>query len=97
MKHEDDELKNLLKPILKLEPNQFEINRWKKAINKEKSDKRISFTKFGWMAQLVAATLFGVVMSSVFFKKSEQSQQHNNAQIISFNDATFERSHIKLD
>lgn len=97
MKHEDDDLKNILKPLSKLQPKQFELNRWKKAINKEKSDSRISFTKLGWMAQLAAATLFGVVMSAIIFKKSEQSQEFNNSQIVSFNDATFERSHVKLD
>ena len=97
MKHVDDELKDLLKPLSKLEPNQFEVNRWKKSVNKEKSDTRISFTKFGWLAQLVAATLFGIVMSSIFFKKLDQPEQSNNLQIISFNDATFERSHSKLD
>lgn len=99
MKYEDDDLKNLLKPLSKTEPSQFEINRWKKAIkaNQEQTESQISFTKFGWMAQLVAATLFGVVLSSIFFKKLDQPQQNNSVQIISLNDATFERSHIKLD
>ncbi len=97
MKSEDDELKDILNPLSSLEPSELQLTKWKKAINKEKQASRISFSIIGWMAQLLAATLFGVAISSLIFKKTEPTQSLNNFQTVSYHDVTFERSHAKLD
>lgn len=101
MKYEDDDLKNLLNPLKEQKPDELMMKRWQGAVQselKKSKTNRITFTKWMWAGQLVAATMVGVAIG-VALLKSHPAQEFKEVQVAqnSFQDATFERSHINLD
>lgn len=101
MKYEDDDLKKLLNPLKEKTPDALMMKRWQNAVQAEvnKLDcKKITFTKWMWVAQLTAATVVGVVVGSLLMKSHQTSgPQPVLVAQISVDDATFEHSRTNLD
>lgn len=101
MKYEDDDLKKLLNPLKEQKPDELMMKRWQGAVQselKQSKTNKITFTKWTWAAQLVAATIVGVVIG-VALLKNHPAQEFKEVQVAqnSIQDATFEHSHANLD
>ena len=96
----DNELDQLLGPLKRSSPNDLQTQKWKMAVMGEgpKSSPRYLTYKMKWISQLAAAMFVGVMIGAMAFKNySESVKSCNLVAQISFDDATFERSHDNLD
>jgi len=101
MKNEmnDEQLRQWLQPLQAQAPNKYQMKNWQNVVMREAARDRlreIVISKFQWPLQLVAAVLFGVAMTSILFLTYKASVPESQFIQISFNDATFERSHDNL-
>lgn len=99
----DQELDQLLKPLMSASPNDLDLKKWKNAIGAAAPKRQIDNglypnTKVAWAFQLVAAVFVGIIIGALAFKTGGSTEGGKNlvAQI-SLDDATYERSHDNLD
>jgi hypothetical protein len=99
MSHKEDGLNDLLKPLKDTSPNDFQMQKWQLAVQREirKNAQMVTTTKRKWALQLVAAMLVGIIMGAVSYKTLQRPSESSLVAQISSADATFERSHANLD
>ncbi|MES3039212.1 MAG: hypothetical protein V4736_14995 [Bdellovibrionota bacterium] len=100
MPFNDDDFKNLLKPLKDIKPSEAEMSKWQNSVMVRARTGIVAQaggSRGKWAAQLVAAMLVGVLIGAALFKNTNPEMKSELFAQISSGDATFERSHANLD
>ncbi len=91
-----DDLDKFLEKSREKKPSEFQMKKWKSAVQQQKKDKlskRNNSSNVRYWTQMTAAVLVGIVVGGLLFGDLEQDEKK---QKIAYEDATIEVVYTKL-